>query len=827
MSGVKVENFESVLNAIVEQVDQADIVDVSESEARIVMGKIEVTGQKILLLVKKVESYNEVKEIRKQIFESRSEFGLDVVKYAILYQDNSYVYFIYDDPYEPKPKLIRRDLTSNLGSFKKKFGKFIKDFRNPSAWAELFDRTDIIEDFYELYLKVWGRIQEVLETQVTSEERRKIVADNLLIQLMIIWYLQEKGFLNGDTRYLVKMFKEYKDLGYSSYFEFLNKLFQEMMSEPNDEKGIYRISNEFGKIVVTGAAPFINGKNYFEGVEIPDELFYKEGATEYLKKTEPKKIKDGDERLAILNFLESRDWTEGNIDEYVLGALFEKLMTSEERKEKGAYYTPDEITNYICNNTIRPYLVDRVNEELETKFESLDKLFEKVVEMDRNEALKVLKTLYKYLQEIKILDPAVGSGHFLESAIDVLVNIYRKLIKAIEDLGIGEEKDENGRHIFSIKYADKDGSIKDILLTSLSEEELELGLKFHIIISSNIYGVDIMPNAIKIARARMFLTLAKHFVPEKVHVRFPNIHFNLRVGNSLIGFVDLDAFKRFDGNKSLLDFFDIYGDDEEGKREIRKFELSLDDDLKEYVERMDRILNTQAFRLYQDIKNLYNLNISKELIIKVLKLRNDLIKILLVSLNSDYAIKLKDFIDGLTEVFNKRLNEEFIKYLKSKGITLSESDLERIGYFHWIMEFSEVFLEKGGFDVVVGNPPHGNILGNVEKEIIKAINSSTQLGNILVFDISISFICRAEQLLRSKSFMGYIIPKSIFTNTKLSPVKRYLTTNFKLTNIVYVGLGFVGVGFEQIIFTLERSSDLKNVRDVSLWIALPLESPIK
>ncbi len=125
--------------------------------------------------------------------------------------------------------------------------------------------------------------------------------------------------------------------------------------------------------MVVGPAIFLNGRHDSKAISIADKCFYKEGMTDRLINTPPKKISDD---VPILNLFESTDWTEGNIDEYVLGAIYEKLITYMERKKLGAYYTPEEITSYICKNTIEPYLIDRVNEEFGKNFESIDQIIE-------------------------------------------------------------------------------------------------------------------------------------------------------------------------------------------------------------------------------------------------------------------------------------------------------------------------------------------------------------------------------------------------------------------------------------------------------------------
>ncbi len=739
-----------------------------------------------VLVIRKGQNYKEdLSKLKKEIEESASLVEGERKEYGILFVDN-YVIFLrrVTDGLRSKVVPLRKSLDKISPAFEKKFKKLLKDIGNWQYWDELFDRSDIIEEFYKLYIKARENLLEKIKG-IADDKKNEEFADDLLMQLLIIWYLQEKGFLNNDPRYLVTKFKEYKDLGFGSYYKFLRELFKAMMSEPND--GIYYKDDKFGKIVVTGPAPFLNGD--FEDVDIPDEVFYVEDKTDLLKKVDPKKVKPSD--VPILNLFESRDWTEGNIDEFVLGAIFEKLMTAEDRKEKGAYYTPEPITEYICSNTIEPYLVDRINEKFGTKYESLDEFFEK----DTNEERYAF--LFNEMQNIKILDPACGSGHFLETAINVLVEIYEKIWERSRELGFSYEN-------FVILTVNEKGKlIEEPLLTIDDENERILKLKFYIIISRNIYGVDILPSAIKVAKARLFLSLAKHFDTRKgVHVRFPNVHFNLRVGNSLIGFTDLNAFERFEGQVTLERFFADDG---------KPLNIELDKGFEDYIKKMDETIGTNTYALLTEVRNHFSQKLTQNRLRKVLRLRSDLISILLVSLNTDYAIKLKKLIDGITNRLNERLSGEYVKYLKRVSVRIDIDYLsEKIGYFHWIMEFSEVFLEKGGFDVVLGNPPYGDVLSGLEKEIINKL----KLFKIIFSDkkykgtrnIATLFIERSYQILREQGYFGMIVPKSLLYVEEWGKVREFLLNDVDLKRIVDNSKAFSDVKLEMCTIIYKKAT---------------------
>ncbi len=262
----------------------------------------------------------------------------------------------------------------------------------------------------------------------------------------------------------------------------------------------------------------------------------------------------------------------------MLGAIYEKLITYMERKKLGAYYTPGEITSYICKNTIEPYLVDRVSEQFDKSFEAIDQIIE-------SNDKEIILYLFEQLKEIKILDPAVGSAHFLESAINVLVSIYEKIWEKTEELGI-----KKGLEIVT---ADEKGEIKRINLLEIdNEDRFKLLIKFFIILSKNVYGVDINPSALKVAKARLFLTLAKHFKVGRgkdIFIRFPNVHFNLREGNSLIGYVELKREKEKAKGQLTLDFF--VKEKEEEVTYITEA-IKIVSDLKEYLKKLQSSWDT-------------------------------------------------------------------------------------------------------------------------------------------------------------------------------------------------------------------------------------------
>lgn len=485
-------------------------------------------------------------------------------------------------------KHIVKTLTKINKTFIKKLEKALTR-PTEENFTNLFDRTDVIEEFYILFKKSREYLLKNI-SGITEEEKREEFIDNFMMQMLTLWYLQERGFFNNDTNYFITKFKELKQKKlfgeqFKSYYEFLTYFFEKISNNIGKQ---YREDNTLGKVVVVGPAVFINGE-HSRAISIPDKCFYKEGITDTLINTPPKNV--GDE-VPLLNLFESRDWTEGNIDEFVLGAIYEKLITYMERKQLGAYYTPEEITSYICKNTIEPFLVDKINEEFNKNFETIDQ----VIESNNRETIFYL---FEQLKEIKVLDPAVGSGHFLESAINVLLSIYERIWGKAKELDIKKG--------FTILTSNEKGEIEEIELLDISDEDkFRLLVKFFIILSKNIYGVDINPSALKVARARLFLTLAKHFKVDKekdLFVRFPNVHFNLRTGNSLIGYIKPEK-KEKKGQLSL----DLFA--QEGQVNYVSERIKVVAELKPYLEKVAKNLKIDG-NIVKEIEDLNEILLKK------------------------------------------------------------------------------------------------------------------------------------------------------------------------------------------------------------------------
>jgi hypothetical protein len=639
-------------------------------------------------------------------------------------------------------KFIRKTLEKTNKPFISKLKKALSE-PNETNFNKLFDRTDLIEEFYILYKKARDYLLKNIKG-ISGKEQSKEFVNNFMMQMLTLWYLQEREFFDKDTSYLITKFNDLKQKklfnGFNNYYEFLTYFFEKICNHSDSQ---YYEDSLLGKVVVVGPSIFLNGEHDSKAISVPDNCFYKEGMTDILINTQPKKVSQD---VPLLNLLESRDWIEGNIDEFVLGAIYEKLITHIERKKLGAYYTPEEITSYICKNTIEPYLTNRINENFNQKFERINQII-------KTNNREILLHLFNQLKEIKILDPAVGSAHFLESAINILLNIYEKIWGRAKELGI--------RKGLNIVAADERGKLKTINLLEISDEEqFKMFVKFFIILSKNVYGVDINPLALKVAKARLFLTLAKHFdVHKKYFIRFPNVHFNLREGNSLIGYVELDREKEKAKGQLILDSFVK----EEDKTYITEA-IKIVSELKEYLKETAEVLGIQG-EVAKELEKLNEILPKKEIkwnnFQNVLKTKEKLIRILIASLNSKYARPLNELINQITELFNQKLDE---KFAKEHNIDLAE--LKQIKTFHWAFEFPEVFLDGGGFNVVVGNPPYVE-LNEVEYGYL--LRESRNLYD--------EFIRVSIKMLRQNGMFGFIHANSAYCQPKFKALRIFLKKN--------------------------------------------------
>jgi len=445
---------------------------------------------------------------------------------------------------------------------------------------------------------------------VKDLEEREQIAQVVMNRLIFIKFLQSKGMIGEDILGYLSEVKE------DELTPKLRQLFFGAMNTPEDDR--LDIDKRFKDI------PYLNGSLFVHTEVESKNIDYKVKA-EILKKVI--------EFLDSFKFVHKEQLGNGDsIDPEILGYIFERAMTATDRKGTGAYYTPKPITKYISENTIYPYIIEKTNEFLKTeKGYKETELIKGIEELFILPATTLKEIWDKIILKIKVLDNACGSGAFLLSAANILFELNKKI-------------------------SDK-----------LGAENPDTTLKILILVN-NLYGVDINPNGIEIAKLRLWMWLADSYEPEYIKP-LPNIDYNLRVGNSLIGYIDLSEFKEV--KLTLLDY--------------------LWDEEKSTLE-------------------------------KLLKERNDLI-FKYKRAEGEEAKELKRSVHEFDEKISNLLNADLYRKFREKKIQLSKEEFFKLNPFHGGFEFNEVFdldkpKEERGFDVVIGNPPYVK-LHNIDKNALK------------------------------------------------------------------------------------------------------------
>ncbi|HDZ5363488.1 TPA: class I SAM-dependent DNA methyltransferase [Campylobacter coli] len=624
---------------------------------------------------------------------------------------------------EPSLKGVFIDIKPILEQEKPSFSKlkplfkiFHKDFLlsefNPN------DANSLNNAFYKELLYILGLCESkqnskliIAKSQESEEEQgtfytainSKLKEENFetILKLLILW-LNRILFLKLIESNLVR-FNDDKNLKFLNFkkipdFDKLSELFFEVLAK---EKST-RKKSEFAYL------PYLNS-SLFEKQSIENTLEISSLSNDlklfYYKNTVLKddkcKAKKGQVGLLeyLFEFLDSFDF--GSDDEQseilsqkelisssVLGNVFEKLNGYKE----GSFYTPSFITSYMCKESITKVVLDKFNAQFDLDAKNISELRKSL----RKEDKKAQKEL---LNSIKICDPAVGSGHFLVSALNVMLSIYDELNLFDEEFYLEVQNDEilitNHKGEF-IEYK-RPSTPKD--KAHLIQQEL-----FHTkkdIIENNLFGVDINPNSCEITKLRLWIELLKHsfyqsFDDENYHdlKTLPNIDINIKCGNSLVSY--------FETGKSLNHYPNI-------KERINKYKRIV----KDYKEGFYTDKNLIA----KEIKNLQesfkNFCLKDKFNKEIKQLTNGA---------NEYSKKYGDFLadehhdEKFKSFFSKNMFEfSFDEKEATKEFANLKKEYDNIFNlesnhpFEWRFEFPEILDDDGnfkGFDLIIGNPPY-------------------------------------------------------------------------------------------------------------------------
>ncbi|EIY9845875.1 Eco57I restriction-modification methylase domain-containing protein [Campylobacter coli] len=726
---------------------------------------------------------------------------------------------------EPSLKGVFIDLKPILEQEKPSFSKlkplfkiFHKDFLlsefNPN------DANSLNNAFYKELLYILGLCESkqnskliIAKSQESKEEQgtfytainSKLEEENFetILKLLILW-LNRILFLKLIESNLVR-FNDDKNLKFLNFkkipdFDKLSELFFEILAKGRSA----RKKSEFAYL------PYLNS-SLFEKQSIENTLeisnLNNDLKLNYYKNTVLKddkcKAKKGQVGLLeyLFEFLDSFDF--GSDDEQseilsqkelisssVLGNVFEKLNGYKE----GSFYTPSFITSYMCKESITKVVLDKFNAQFDLDAKDISELRKSL----RKEDKKAQKEL---LNSIKICDPAVGSGHFLVSALNVMLSIYDELNLFDEEFYLEVQNDEiliTGRKGEFIEYK-RPSTPKD--KAHLIQQEL-----FHTkkdIIENNLFGVDINPNSCEITKLRLWIELLKHsfyqsFDDENYHdlKTLPNIDINIKCGNSLVSY--------FETGKSLSHYPNI-------KERMSKYKRIV----KDYKEGFYTDKNLIA----KEIKNLQesfkNFCLKDKFNKEIKQLTNGA---------NEYSKKYGDFLadEHHDEKFKSFFSKNMFEFSFDEKVAIKEFanlkkeydnifNLESNHPFEWRFEFPEILDDDGnfkGFDLIIGNPPYIKEAEN--KELFTNTKKlRTYQGKM---DIWYHFVGRGFDILKNNGYLAFIATNNWVTNSGAKKLRNIVLEESQILSLVDFSsfMVFDSASIQTMIMSFQKTKPPKN-----------------
>lgn len=626
------------------------------------------------------------------------------------------------------------------------------------------------------------------------EEQRRVFAVQLMNRLVFIKFLEDTGIVGESLLSEVKDAHESGDHLNDFYQTFIEPLIYDVFNTPKGKRrDKIQERPEYQDI------PYLNGGLFRENLPREQEYHVIDSVL-----------------LDIVDLLEDYEFsTTGGPDELdpsILGTVFEKTINylageTGAQKDLGAYYTPDNITRFCAEKSVRESLLERFKEVLqedwdwrEGEVEHYDEIYELIEGLSPNQ--DVVDSLLEEVDEFYVLDPACGSGHFLTSVLNELISVRRSLY----------EKHDESPSIHILK--------KRTVLR-------------------NLYGVDIVGPGVEITKLRLWLSIMSELTEADIddldpgELALPNVAFNIREGNTLVGYTDtqrlrIDEDDDVEHQQSPLDEYlekSIEELVEERQEKVNEFKQLYGEDAQALQDQIDSEDEEYNRRLNEKLlKDLREADVAFEY---------DHDEIAAPDLSTDdlhkVSIRLDDALDkGRKEELSDEYQDETgmrINYSTSAdgyvSITLSHdylskapddrlqaiidevedniSDLEilryltleelaELEYLHWPLEFYDVF-ESGGFDVAIGNPPYGIDISDAESALGEYADENHS---------SMVFASRAEDLVNDDGQIAYVVPKVLTYAYSWTESRGHLLDS-DLDYLIDLREAFDGVKQEQII----------------------------
>lgn len=427
------------------------------------------------------------------------------------------------------------------------------------------------------------------------------------------------------------------------------------------------------------------------------------------------------------------------INASVLGLIFEKINGYAD----GSFFTPGKITMYMSRRALRSAVVDKVNQTLGWNAKTIEDLKFKI------DNIEVARKVGQAIDNLKICDPAVGSGHFLVSILNEIVALKNELRclfdadgKILNDIHCYVANDELIVQDFSgDNFAYHVGNIPSARI------QKALFVQKQTIIENSLFGVDINPNSANICRLRLWIELLKNSYYDESGelVTLPNIDINIKVGDSLL-------------HKFNFDFsFDLR------KNDFKEY-LQL---VKEYKSTNNKRTKAEIFDKIGKIKSSFDDTATSPELKRLKQLRKELGDVAQVNLFGDDKDEQRRFEEVSKQFTNAQ--KEFDKAMQNP---MFAKGLE------WRMEFPEILDEDGnfiGFDLVIGNPPYIFARNQSFSEDMKKYYLATYKVSEYQANTYTLFIELAYKLMRKGGTFSFIIPNNFLTIQTNAKIREFIT----------------------------------------------------
>ncbi len=665
-----------------------------------------------------------------------------------------------------------------------------------------FDIDRVTKRFYDQFKKEHAGFLKFING-IENQGDLEWYTSLMLNRLMFVYFIQKKGFLDDDTNYLRNRLRDVralkgKDKFQSFYRYFLLRLFHDGLGQAQVDRKL-----DAAMATLLGKVPYLNG-GFFEvhqleerndDIDIPDNAFEK-----------------------LFDFFDQYSWhlderelkADNEINPDVVGYIFEKYIN---QKQMGAYYTKEDITEYVSKNTIIPFLFDAAAKKVPIAFEKgsfvwrlladnpdkyvyesvrrgvvddqgqviplpndIEKGVKDVATRDgwnrsapepfalptetwrehvsrrerclelrlklksgevstigdlvtlnldiwqfardaivNAEGPEVVRAFWEAIERVTVLDPTCGSGAFLFAALRILETLYSDCLEGMRRFA--EDHASKPKHPEQFKDFEQ-------VLAQVNKHPNEKYFVLKSIIIGNLYGVDIMEEAVEICKLRLFLKLVAQVDKSEQIEPLPDIDFNIRAGNTLVGYATKqDVRKAFtegaEGQRKLM-----LGDAEENYQRFDEDALAVEGAFRQFRREQTR----DGGKITADDKRILRGKLSK--------------------LNAE---------------LDRFLADEYGVPAKKAAFDQWKSTHQP---FHWFVEFYGI-IQAGGFDVVVGNPPYVEY-----REVIgtyRVAPALAELGNLhgMVAE-------RSLQLRDPRGTMSMIVPVALSSTERFRSLREKL-----------------------------------------------------